>query len=83
MRTSFYFQGEYMFHLIWRIGLAAFGGFGEVAPEISSFALNQLKTAYGIGFRFYVIPEEKILARLNFGFSEGASQMYLSFSEAF
>ncbi|RPI65429.1 MAG: hypothetical protein EHM47_18775 [Ignavibacteriales bacterium] len=81
--TSFYLQGEYRFHIIWRIGMAAFAGLGEAANKITSFAINQLKTAYGIGFRFFVIPDEKILARLDFGFSKGEGQMYLSFNEAF
>lgn len=82
-KASFFLQGEYRFPVIWRIGFAAFGGFGEAANKVSSFAISKLKSAYGIGIRFFVIPEEKILARLDFGFSEGDSQMYLSFSEAF
>ena len=82
-KISFYFQGEYRLHVFWRIGLAAFGGLGEVSSKVSGFSINNLKAAYGLGLRFSIIPEERILARVDLGFSEGESQLYLSFNEAF
>jgi len=82
-KNSLYLQAEYRFHLFWRIGLAAFAGTGEVAPGVSSFSLSGLKSTYGAGLRFSIIPEEKILARIDFGFSKGESQLYIGFSEAF
>lgn len=82
-KTSFYLQGEYRLHVWWRIGLAAFGGLGEVSSKVSTFAINNLKAAYGLGLRFSIIPEERILARIDLGFSEGESKLYLSFNEAF
>jgi len=76
-------QTDYRLPLFWRFGLVAFGGIGQVKPEINKFNLSDMKFSYGIGIRFLIIPEDKIGGRIDFGMSEFGSQFYLSFSEAF
>ncbi len=76
-------QTDYRLPLFWRFGLVAFGGIGQVQPDIKKFKLQDMKFSYGLGIRFIVIPEEKIGGRIDVGFSSYGSQFYLSFSEAF
>jgi hypothetical protein len=82
-KLAYFIQGEYRFHIFWRISAALFGGLGQASERITLFAFDQTKFAYGFGFRFMLIPEERILGRLDLGFSKYDTQFYLSFSEAF
>lgn len=45
-------QLEYGRSLPWRLGVAAFGGVGEVGPELSQFDYKNLLPSGGIGPRF-------------------------------
>jgi len=76
-------QTEYRMPIWWRFGLAAFGGLGDVSHNINEFSLNSLKYTYGLGLRFQLIPKENINVRLDFGFGQESSGLYLAFGEAF
>lgn len=77
-------QAEYrIVPLIWRFGLVGFVGVGEVADKISNFSLDKLKFSAGFGLRFIFIRSEGLNARLDFGFGEGTSGIYLTVNEAF
>jgi hypothetical protein len=77
-------QAEYRIVPIWwRLGAVVFGGFGDVADEPGDFALGDLKYSIGGGFRFLLIPAERIALRADFGFGDGDSGFYITLGEAF
>ncbi|MBD3288462.1 BamA/TamA family outer membrane protein [candidate division KSB1 bacterium] len=78
------FQSEYRFPLFWRLGGVAFAGFGDVASEIDKFQSGALKLTIGAGLRFMFDTQEKINARLDFGFgNDGNFGFYAMVLEAF
>lgn len=76
-------QAEYRMPVWWRFGLAGFAGFGDVADEFSNFRLSSFKHSLGAGIRYRISPDEGINVRLDFGFGEGTSGLYITFNEAF
>jgi outer membrane protein assembly factor BamA len=78
------FQAEYrVAPLVWRLGLAVFAGAGQVAHDLSDFALDRFHLAGGVGLRFQIIPSERVNVRWDFGFGEDSSGDYLDLGEAF
>ena len=75
-------QTEYRIPIIWRFGGALFAGVGDVAPTLSRFALNTVKSSYGFGLRYLFDPVEKMSVRIDFGFGKGTSGMYITANEA-
>jgi len=77
-------QAEYRWvPVIWRLGLAAFVGLGDVADKVGNFDLGNLKYSYGLGLRFVFDAKQKLNIRLDFGFGKGASGVYFTAAEAF
>lgn len=77
-------QAEYRVPLFWRIGAVGFIGGGDVASSIAKFEFNKFKYTAGFGIRFVFDKQEKINARLDFGFgSHGNSGVYAMVAEAF
>jgi outer membrane protein assembly factor BamA len=76
-------QGEYRYPISARLGGAIFVGLGEVASKIDEFSLDRLKTTAGFGFRYQLVPNQKVKLRLDIGFSETGNESYLNFMEAF
>jgi hypothetical protein len=77
------FQAEYRMPLWWRFGLAGFSGFGDVADRFSNFRLSDFKYSLGAGIRYQINPGEGINVRLDIGFGEGSSGVYVTLNEAF
>ncbi len=79
----FTLQGELRKTIWGPLGLALFGGIGNVGRTFSELGVN-LKPNYGIGFRGMVIRKEHINARLDIGFGEANIRgLYFTLSEAF
>jgi len=76
-------QMDYRSPMWWRFGLVGFIGFGDVANKLSDFELNQFKYSVGWGFRYVFDPKEKINLRLDFGYGEDSSGVYITIGEAF
>lgn len=76
-------QAEYRFPVIWRFGCVMFAGAGDVAPTLGRFRLSDIKPSYGFGLRFAFAPEERLNLRLDFGFGNNSSGMYIGVTEAF
>ena len=76
-------QAEYRFPVFWRIGAVVFGGFGQVASNLSNLKINEFKSAAGAGFRFLLDPKERVFLRLDFGYGQNCSGMYISAGQAF
>ena len=76
-------QVEFRIPLFWRIGFVAFAGMGDVAGDISQFNLRDIKASYGFGFRYFFNIKERLNLRLDFGFGNGSSGMYIGPQESF
>ncbi len=69
--------------LLGRLGIAAFAGIGDVAPEPSRLTLRNRLWSAGLGLRFTLNREEKVKIRADFGSGNGSGGFYLSLGEAF
>ena len=74
---------ELRFPLFWILGGTAFGGVGQVGPNLAAFDWNGNHYTYGGGLRLMVSSKNRVNLRLDMGFSEDDSAFILSFSEAF
>ncbi|UCF06585.1 MAG: BamA/TamA family outer membrane protein [bacterium] len=78
------FQAEYRFPVYWRLGAVGFVGFGDVSNDARKFQMDELKYSLGFGIRFMFDRQERINARLDFGFGRGGKRgMYAFVTEAF
>jgi len=70
---------------IWKlIHASAFISAGAVAPNVKSFALNNLKSAAGVGLRILFNKKETLFARFDFAWNnEGQTYFYIRVNEAF
>lgn len=83
-KNYYTFQLEYRIpELIWRFGLVAFGGFGDVGSEISKFEIQTIKFSYGCGIRFRFDELQKLDLRVDIGFGKATSGIYFSVNQAF
>lgn len=82
-KHTVFFQIEYRTPVWKRIGAVVFAGMGEVMDKFSRFSLNGLRTSWGFGVRFNLIPEEHLNLRLDFGFGDDMSGFYITVIEAF
>jgi hypothetical protein len=76
-------QAEYRSPTWYNIGMVAFAGLGDVAPQIKKFALNDTKYSFGVGLRYRIDPKEKLNVRADFGFADGGMEFYMQIAEAF
>ncbi len=77
-------QAEYRVTFWKYFGVTAFGGIGEVADRFSNFSLSGLKYSYGVGGRLFIVPEDKLSLRVDYGFDGyGNGGFYVTFREAF
>ncbi len=77
-------QAEYRLPIAWRFGAAAFAGAGDVQSDLHEFSVDRLKYSAGFGVRFLFDAQERINARLDFGFGSGDNAgIYAMVLEAF
>jgi hypothetical protein len=76
-------QMEYRSPIKWRFGFVGFAGFGDVANKFDDFDISNFKYSVGWGIRYVFDPKEKINLRLDFGYGEGSSGVYINIGEAF
>ena len=76
-------QMEYRLALPMRLGLAGFGGVGEVAPSVGQFRYDNLLPSIGVGLR--VLLEKKYHVNLRIDIAEGKDghTMSMGVGEAF
>jgi hypothetical protein len=82
-KTLLNFQSELRFPLFWRIEGAVMASAGVVGPSITGLDFNDLKWAYGAGFRYIVNQEERNKIRLDLGFTGEDFNFYITANEAF
>lgn len=76
-------QTELRLHLIWKFGLAAFGGLSNLY-NAANFNVENTKPNYGLGLRFLVDKHDKTNLRLDYALGNSDnSGFYISFGESF
>jgi outer membrane protein assembly factor BamA len=82
-RASWTAQVELRQHLFGRFGVAAFGGLGGIAPDLSSLGSTTFLPAAGIGLRYRASKQTPINFRVDFAVGKDSKAIYLSLGEAF
>jgi outer membrane protein assembly factor BamA len=82
-KNMYSIQTEYRQPVWWKLGLAAFAGFGDVAHNFDDFNSDDIKYFYGFGIRYNISDEYQTNIRADFGFGKDTSGFYLAFGEAF
>lgn len=83
-KQALFTQFEYRRNLIWRLGMVAFAGAGDVTNQLDNFDMSELKYVVGTGIRFAVLPKQKLNFRFDFGLSNGGQTgFYVGMKEAF
>lgn len=76
-------QGEVRFHTGGRFGAVAFGGFGQVAPDLEGVTEAELLPAGGAGLRFQLTRSYPMHLRADYAWGKDGGLLYFSVSEAF
>ena len=77
-------QAEYRMNILEKLGLVFFAGMGDVANRFSDFNPSEFKFGAGFGFRYTILPENKLNLRFDFGIGTHAnSSMTFLPGEAF
>ncbi len=82
-RRMFATQVEYRLELPMRLGVAVFGGVGEVAPSLGKFNHENLLPAVGIGPRFNLSKKYHVNLRLDFAQGKNGHTWSVGVGEAF
>jgi len=78
------FQTEFRLPIVWRFGLATFGGLSSIYSDKNNFKFTNLKYNYGLGIRFLVDRKERTNLRLDYAIgSNNNNGFYISFGESF
>jgi len=78
------FQAEYRRNIFGNFGIVLFAGAGDVANHFDSFKPSEFKLGAGFGFRYTILPANKLNIRFDFGFgTHGNSSMTFLPGEAF
>lgn len=77
------FQAEYRKQIIPWIGVVAFGGLGDVAPNLGAFDFSEFKYTVGGGLRLMVNKADRLNIRIDYGIGKNTSGFYFAFAEAF
>jgi len=77
-------QAELRWRIFWRIGVVAFAGAGQVAPDVGDFIEGDLLYSGGVGIRFVASESERINLGIDYArASDGDSAYYFRIGEAF
>jgi outer membrane protein assembly factor BamA len=76
-------QAEYRMPLFWRLSASGFGGYGDVAHDITDFRLKDLKYSVGFGIRYTIDPIKQTLIRLDIAVGKNSAYPTIAIGEAF
>ncbi|NJC25684.1 BamA/TamA family outer membrane protein [Neolewinella antarctica] len=85
-RLALFTQAEYRWQTWKNVGVVFFGGFGQVADDVGSLGIDQLRYSVGTGLRVAIIPSENVNLRVDYGVGLGLSRgtgFYIGLGEAF
>lgn len=77
-------QTEFRLPLVWRFGLATFGGVSNLYSSKNRFSSETTKVNYGMGLRFMIDRKERTNLRFDYARGSGNnSGFYVAFGESF
>lgn len=76
-------EAEYRLPLVWRFGLVAFAGIGQVQSNLAKVAFADMRPSGGAGVRFMLDNDQRLNARFDVGVTPDEANFYLSVGEAF
>jgi hemolysin activation/secretion protein len=77
-------QAELRWRVFWRIGVVAFAGVGQVAPNLGAFVDNDVLYSGGAGLRFVASESERVNLGIDYArASDGEHAFYFRIGEAF
>jgi len=77
-------QAELRWRIIWRIGVVAFAGVGQTAPNVGAFTDSEVLYSGGAGLRFTASESERVNLGIDYArASDGDSAVYFRIGEAF
>lgn len=77
-------QAEARVPVVWRFGIAFFGGYSNVYPGPGALKLDEFRYNLGIGLRFLVDRKNNINLRIDYAVGTGNnSGFYIAFGESF
>lgn len=78
------YQTEFRLPVVWKFGLATFGGLSSIYSSENSFKISNVRYNLGLGIRFLVDKTEKTNLRLDYAIgNNNNSGFYISFGESF
>jgi len=82
--NAWYTQAEIRKMIIWRFGAVAFAGIGNTFSVWDDSIFKNVKTIFGIGGRFQLIPKDKLNLRFDYAFGpNGDRGFYATVREIF
>jgi len=83
-KNVWFVQSEIRKTVYKRIGVVAFGGVGNVFATWNNDMVSHLKTVYGFGGRYQILPNDKINLRFDYAFGPNSDHgVYATIREAF
>jgi len=77
-------QAELRWRIVWRIGVVAFAGLGQTAPNVGTFTDSDVLYSGGAGLRFTASESERVNLGIDYArASDGDSAVYFRIGEAF
>lgn len=77
-------QLEFRFPVVWRFGMAAFGGVSNVFSDVQHLTMKDSKYNGGLGLRFMVDKKDRTNLRIDYAKGNGSnSGFYIAFGESF
>jgi outer membrane protein assembly factor BamA len=77
-------QAELRWRVVWRIGVVAFAGVGQTAPNVGAFRDSDVLYSGGAGVRFVASESERVNLGIDYAHaSDGGSAFYFRIGEAF
>jgi len=82
--TTWQAQAELRWRAFWRIGVVAFAGVGQTAPNLRDFLDSDVLYSGGVGLRFVASESERVNLGIDYArASDGDSAFYFRIGEAF
>ena len=76
-------QAEYRWRFWKWLGIVFFGGWGQVAENLSDYNLGDSVPSVGTGLRFLIAKENKLNFRIDYAWGRNDSALYVTIGEAF
>jgi outer membrane protein assembly factor BamA len=82
-KVSITTQVEFRWQLYKKWGMVAFGGVGQVAPQIDDIKLDDLLPSVGVGIRWMASEKERVNLSIDYAKGKDSSAWYFRIGEAF